>query len=333
VVIGSVCVVRWVIVGAGAVGGVVGGRLAAAGHEVVLVARGAHLEAIRRDGLLLRSPEGERALRVPVAGQVSDLDWRPGDVAVLGVKSMDTAAVLADLAAVAPASTPVVCLQNGVANERAALRVFAHVYGVWVVLPASHLAPGVVAAHSGPIPGALDLGRFPGGVDDTAEELAAGLRSAGFESVARPDIMRWKYAKLLTNLGNAVRALCGRVDGVDAIDELVRAEGDAALRAAGIEVAAPDEEDGRRAGVLTIKPVEGVPRGGSSTWQSLARGTGTVEADFLNGEIVLLGRLHGVPTPANELARQLINRVARTGAEPGTLAPAEFLAMLETAGR
>ncbi len=86
-----------------------------------------------------------------------------------------------------------------------------------------------------------------------------------------------------------------------------------------------EEDAERRKGLLTIKPVEGTPRGGGSSWQSLARGTGTVEADYLNGEIVLLGRLHGVATPANELVRQLVNRAAREGTRPGALTPAEFL--------
>jgi len=320
---------RWVIVGAGAVGGVVGGRLAAAGQDVVLVARLAHLDAIRRDGLALHSPEGQQTLRLPAVGSVTEHEWRPGDVAVLAVKGMDTPDVLRPLAAVAPPETPVVCLQNGVANERAALRVFPNVYGVWVILPASHLAPGVVVAHSAPTPGGLDLGRVPGGVDETATALAAGLRAAGFASEARADIMRWKYAKLVTNLGNSIQALCGPdAEGIDTVDALLRAEATEVLRVAGIDVATEAEEAERRKGLLTIKPVEGTPRGGGSSWQSLARGTGTVEADYLNGEIVLLGRLHGVATPANELARQLVNRAAREGTRPGALTPKQFLALL-----
>jgi 2-dehydropantoate 2-reductase len=320
---------RWVIVGAGAVGGVVGGRLAAAGHDVVLVARGAHLDAIRGDGLRLHSPEGKQTLRVPAVAAVTEHEWRPGDVAVLAVKGMDTPDVLRPLAAVAPPETPVVCLQNGVANERAALRLFPNVYGVTVMLPASHLAPGVVVAHSAPTPGGLDLGRYPTGVDDTAERLAAGLREAGFASEPRADIMRWKHAKLLMNLGNAIEALCGReAEGIDEIDALLREEGNAVLAAAGIDVATPEEDAARRKGLLNIQPVEGNPRGGGSSWQSLARGTGTVEADYLNGEIVLQARLHGVAAPANELARQLVNRAAREGTRPGSLTPAQFLAML-----
>lgn len=65
----------------------------------------------------------------------------------------------------------------------------------------------------------------------------------------------------------------------------------------------------------------------SSTWQSLARGSG-VEIDYLSGEIVLLGRLHGVPTPVNEAIQRAVHEIARTGAEPGSLDGAEFLAGL-----
>ncbi|GIF76367.1 2-dehydropantoate 2-reductase [Asanoa siamensis] len=303
--------------------------MALAGHEVVLVARGAHLDAIRRDGLALHSPEGRRTLRLPAVGAVDAHEWRAGDVAVLAVKGMDTDGVLRPLAAVAPPETPVLCLQNGVANERAALRQFANVYGVHVILPATHLAPGVVVAHSAPTPGGLDLGPYPGGVDETARTLAAGLREAGFASEARADIMRWKYAKLLMNLGNAIQALCGPdADGIDKVDALLRAEATAVLDAAGIDVASPAEDAARRAGLLTIKPVDGTARGGGSTWQSLTRGTGSVEADYLNGEIVLLGRLHGVPTPANELVRRIVNRAARDQARPGALTPDAFLAMV-----
>lgn len=75
--------------------------------------------------------------------------------------------------------------------------------------------------------------------------------------------------------------------------------------------------------------VGGARRAGGSTWQSLARGTRTAEADYLNGEIVLLGRLHGVLTPANEAARRLVNQFARDGLAPGTLTPEQFLAALE----
>ncbi|GAA2607977.1 2-dehydropantoate 2-reductase N-terminal domain-containing protein [Dactylosporangium fulvum] len=306
------------IYGAGAVGGVVAGRLAGAGQEVAVIARGAHLAAIREQGLTLRQPDGDTVHRIPAFADPGEVDWRPGDVVVLGMKGMDTEEALRRLP---DPALPVVCLQNGVANETAALRRFSQVYGVCVMLPSSHLAPGVVVAQCAPVPGILDLGRFPHGLDDTALALSEGLRKAGFHSEPRPDIMRWKYAKLLMNLGNAVEALCGLVDGLDEAVRPLRAEGEAVLRKAGIDFASAEEDAARRGDILQLR----LDRAGGSSWQSLARGTGTVEADYLNGEIVLLGRLHGVPAPANETARRLVVEAAATGAGPAVMTPEEFL--------
>ena len=80
------------------------------------------------------------------------------------------------------------------------------------MLPATFLEPGVVQASSSPTSGLLDLGRYPSGVDATAEAIAAALRDSSFSSNAIPDIMRWKYCKLLMNLGNSAQALFG-LDG------------------------------------------------------------------------------------------------------------------------
>lgn len=319
---------RFIVYGAGAIGGVLGARLAAAGKDVVLIARGAHLEAIRRDGLVVDAPSGRSTLQIPAAAHPAEIEWRQGDVALLAMKSMDTEAALRELAAVAPSETPIVCVQNGVANERAALRMFANVYGVCVMFPAAHLEPGVVQAHSEPITGLLDLGRYPEGVDETAEAIAAAFRDATFESVPRPDLMRWKYTKLLMNLGNSIDALCGRDEDRGDVLARIRAEGEAALAKAGIQFTPWETDRERRGDLLQVKPINGQPRSGGSSWQSLARGTGSIEADYLNGEIVLLGRLHGVPTPVNDLARRLANQAAREGTPPGSLTPDRILELV-----
>ncbi len=80
--------------------------------------------------------------------------------------------------------------------------------------PAAHLEPGIVQAYSSPITGLLDIGRWAAPVDDVAIAISDALRSSTFESVPRDDIARWKYGKLLMNLGNAVEALCGHVEGI-----------------------------------------------------------------------------------------------------------------------
>ena len=319
---------RYVIFGAGAIGGVMAALLDRAGLEVAVIARGAHLAAIRERGLTLRTPEGDATVRVPAAGSAGEIRWRDDDVAVLAVKSQDTDAAVHDLAVAAPPSLVVVCAQNGVANERAALRRFENTLGMLVICPATHLAPRVVEAESSPCPGVMDVGRFPGGVDTVAEEVAAALRAATFDSRAVPDVMRWKYAKLLSNLGNAVEAVCGPRVGEGELHKVVRGEGEAVLRAAGIAHASPAEDAARRGDLISIRPIEGRRRIGSSSWQSLARAAGSIEADYLNGEIVLLGRLHEVPAPANALLQRLANRMARERLLPGSMGEGEVLAAL-----
>jgi 2-dehydropantoate 2-reductase len=172
-------------------------------------------------------------------------------------------------------------------------------------------------------PGLLDLGCFPEGVDERAEPVAAGLRAAGFESVVRPDVMAWKRRKLLMNLGNAAQAACRPGPDKDRLDDLVRAEGETVFAAAGFTVVSEAEDTARRADLLDTSQMRA--RGGGSTWQSLRRATGDVEVDYLNGEISLLGRLHGVPTPANDLLRDTVWRLAAEGGAPGSVAAADLL--------
>jgi 2-dehydropantoate 2-reductase len=319
---------RYVIFGAGAVGGVIGGRLHAAGNDVVLVARGAHLAALQRDGLRLLTPEGEERIPVRAVGSVAELDLTIDDVVLLTTKSQDTVAALDDLRAAAPPDIAVVCAQNGIANEPEALRRFPTVYGLCVILPSQFTSPGVVVQQSSPSAGVLDLGRFPTGSDALAERIADDLTDARFRAMADPAIMRKKHRKLLMNLGNALDALCGWEARDTDLYARAQDEGLAVLAAAGLDVQSPEEEQERRDGGVSIKPVEGQERGGSSSWQSLARGTGSIETDHLNGEVVLLGRLHGVPTPVNEALQRVATDAARTGRAAGSVPLEEITALL-----
>jgi len=311
--------VRYIVFGPGAIGGTIGGRLAAAGQQVVLVARGDHLTALRAGGLRLITPDGEERPPVDVAGSVAEAAPGPDDVVILAMKTQATAAALADLGAAADPRTAVVCAQNGVENERLALRRFARTYGMCVVLPATHLDPGVVVQHAVPVAGVLDIGCVPDGCDEAAGRIAADLTGAGFAAGAVTDVMRWKYTKLLANLGNALDAAAGMGARRSDLYKRARAEGEASFRAAGIAWASREEEREHRAPMSSLRPAGGIEHKGSSSWQSLARGTGDIEADWLNGEIVLLGRLHGVATPVNEALARVANRMAAQGIQPGSL--------------
>ena len=312
---------RIVVFGAGAVGGVIVGRLFEHGTEVVAIARGAHFQAIREHGLRLVDPDRKATLPVAAVDDPARVDWRADDVVLATMKTQDSSAAFAALAAAAGPDVPLVCVQNGVENERLALRQFAHVYAVCVMLPAEHLEPGVVAASSAPVTGLLDIGRYPAGVDDVAHAVAAALAGATFESIARPDVMRWKYRKLLMNLANAIEALCAPGDDADELARLVRREGSAVLKAAGIDVATIEEDRERRGERLTPR----LARGGGSTWQSLRRGTGSLETDYLNGEIARLARRYGVGSPVNVLIQSAANDAARRKLAPGSLRAADLL--------
>jgi 2-dehydropantoate 2-reductase len=201
-----------------------------------------------------------------------------------------------------------------------------------VMLPADHHAPGVVRVWTAPSSGLLDVGRYPYGIDDLCVELAATLRAATFGSIPRDDIMAWKYRKLLMNLGNAIEAVCGRSGFGGRLYDMVQAEGEAVLRAASVSVTSVEDDQARRGDALTIQPVGGEHRrAGGSTWQSLQRGTGAIETDYLTGEIVLLGRLHGVATPANQALQTLAAEMARTGEPPASRTVDDVLRVIDGA--
>jgi len=320
---------RFIVYGAGAIGGVIGWSLQDAGHEVVLVARGPHLAAMQADGLRLAWPDGSGTLPVTAVGDPADIDWRDSDVVIVAVKSQQTAAVLDRLAATAPETTPIVCAQNGVANEPATLRVFPNVYGMLVMCPAGHLRPGEVIAYSSPTLAGFDIGRYPSGTDATSAAIVAALNDAPFDARDEPDIMRWKRRKLIMNLGNAVDAASGMQARFGDLTRRAEAEGEAALAAAGLDVATVEEDAARRDGLLHMHRVDGERHPGSSSWQSLARGTGDIEADFLNGEVVLLGRLHEVPTPVNAGLQRVARDLAAGRREPGTMTEDELAAAVE----
>ena len=319
---------RYLILGAGAIGGVVGARLAESGRDVVLVARGDHAASMARDGLPLDAPDGSITGHLPVIEDLGLLDVRAGDVALLCVKSQSTEGVVRRLAEIAPPDLPVVCLQNGVSNEARVASCFEQTYGAVVMCPATHLEPGVVVAHSAPLAGVIDVGCYPEGTDDRCDQLAGDLSTAGFGSRAVPDIMRWKYAKLLLNLTNVLDALL-EDSGSGRLVGLVYEEGRQVLEAAGIEYASPDEDASRRDGRVSIVVGRGRRREGGSTWQSVARGASETEVPYLNGAIVELGRTVGVATPVNELIVGLDREALTSGRGPRSYCEVDVLARLD----
>jgi 2-dehydropantoate 2-reductase len=313
--------VRYIIYGAGAVGGTIGARLFEIGRDVTLIARGAHGAAIAASGLRFGSSEGWRTLRIPVVEHPAQLSFASNDVVLLAMKSQDTSAALEALAPLTPANLHVACAQNGVENERRTLRRYANTHGMCVMMAGVYLEPGVVHLHNPPFGSQIDVGRVPSGHDHVDEAIARDLEAAAIRSNACDDIMNRKYAKLLSNLPNVLEAAGGRVAAASALADLARAEADAVFAAAGIvpAVAAGDVRT-----VMRFVEVDGVTRPGGSTMQSVIRGVPSLEVDDLNGEIVLLGRLYGVPAPVNAALQRLGVRLTAEKIEPGSMSPAEL---------
>ncbi len=319
---------RFVIYGVGAIGGVMAAKLALAGVEVAGIARGAQLEALRSNGITLRTPGGVEHANFPVGPDPASLKINSGDVIVLAMKSQDTMGALLALRDAGVTDQPIVCAQNGVANERMALRVFPNVYGMMVVMPATFVVPGEVAVFGAPKAGLFDIGRYPGGTDATVTAICAKFEAAGFAAFATDRVMESKYAKLILNLGNVLDAAAGEQPGLMELAGRVMAEGRGVLSAAGIAFGDVGPGDERRKRLVQMQPVAGAERVGSSSAQSLRRGTGSIETDYLNGEIVLLGRLHGVPTPLNAALVRLGARLVAERRPPGSLKLAELEALL-----
>lgn len=324
---------RFVIFGAGAIGGAIGARLHQADHEVLLVTRGAHYEAIATSGLRLRTPVEDVRLTIPIARNIAAARLRDDDIVFLCVKSQDTTGALQSLRDTGK-EPAVVCMQNSVENERAALRLFPRVYGAVVLMPVEHLEPGTVIAFAARQTGHIDVGRYPQGIDSRAEMVAAALAGARFEAKPCADIRTHKYAKLINNVGNAVEALLGPEDpDVTRMMKLASDEARTVLRTAGIDFDVAEIADvGAAWRRMDVGEVDGHAPKGRSTWQSIARGAQSVETDFLNGEIVLIARQHNLRAPINEALQRLIAQTLRERLEPGWLSLDHLLGSVDDSG-
>lgn len=305
--------------------------LARSGTEVVGIARGAQLAAIRKGGLTLRAPGGTVSARFECVSDPGELALRPDDCVLLAMKSQDTRPALDALSGAGLREQPLFCLQNGVANERAAGELFANVHGVTVMMPANYIRPGRVAAFTEPRLGIFELGRREGGTDAADAALARQLEAANIAAFVTQDVMAGKYGKLLVNLTNILQAASGPKADHGDLPERIRAEAEAVYRAAGIVWRDVGMDDPRRAELARFRRPRFTRYVGSSTTQSLLRGTGSIETDYFNGEIAALARRFDAPAPLNTRLALLGTDLARRGARPGAMTPAEIEAFLARA--
>ncbi len=300
------------VMGAGAIGGWVGGCLAAAGHDVCFVGRPRVLDGWRRHGLRLTDLDGADRRLSPDQLQLLEAPVPAAPALVLlCVKSGATAGAARQLAAVLPAGTPVLSLQNGIGNADQAARAAPALQWLPGLVPynVAELAPGHWHRGSSGRLAALDHTRL--------QPWTALFAAAGVPLHLRPDLAALQWGKLLLNLNNPVNALSGLPLRQQLQDRSLRrataalqAEALALMRAAGI-----------RAGRLTPLPATWLPgllrlptplfrllaarmlridpQARSSMADDLARGRST-EIDALCGEIVRLAQRLGRTAPCNQ---------------------------------
>ena len=296
----------------------------------MLIGRPGHVQAIQQHGLRFVTPGGTFVLNLPAVTSPDQITFAPGDVVLLCMKGQDTEAALHDLKAVVD-DIPIFCFQNGVRNEEIVSRYFRQVYGVMVVIGAAYLRAGEVMCHRDP-PGSVAIGCYPHGDDDLVRQVGAQLRRAGFIVLVTADVMRYKWGKLLGNLANAISAATDGRDPGGRIAQAVRDEARRLMTQAGIAWTTWEEalllQPDLRTATKGQLPVESH----GSTWQSLMRGEGSVEADFLNGEIVRLAQRLGTEAPLNAALQRVVEEMAARGDKPGTYTPEQLASLLDLNG-
>lgn len=311
------------VYGAGSIGCYLGGRLAAAGADVILVGRERIGAEIAEHGLRLTDLDGGD-VRVEQVRFETDPGAAVGaDLVLVTVKSAATAAVASALAPVLDPGAVVVSFQNGLSNaavlrEQLSQRVLAGMVPFNVV----HREAGWF--HQGS-EGALEVARDP-----ALAPYVASFAAAGLPLTQHPDMDAVLWAKLMLNLNNPVNAL----SGLPLKEELSQHGYRAVLSLAQRELLAVGAATGRGAAKLTPLPPAWVPRllllpdvvfravaqsmlaidpvARSSMWEDLELGR-TTEIDWISGEVVRLGALHGVPTPVNQALVRMVRDAERGG--------------------
>ena len=296
---------RIAIVGAGAVGGYFGGLLARAGNEVTLLARGEHLDAIRRNGLEVRSSRGN--FNVAVHATENPADTGPVDLAFLTVKTYQNAVAIPSMAPLMGRSTSVITLQNGVE----AYKEVGRAYGMDRVLPGAayietHLAgPGIVEQVGDVV--RIVFGESNGPSTQRALDIQDTLRAAEINSELADDVLKALWAKFI---------FIATLAGVTSTSRASMASllADPESKAMVISCLREIEAVGRAEGIgLDDDVVDKIMAYMESTAKDLHASMHTdlelgrpLELEALNGSVVRLGREHGIPTPVNDVLYSLL---------------------------
>jgi 2-dehydropantoate 2-reductase len=328
--------VRITVYGAGAVGLVVGARLAHAGEEVVFLARRPEVaERILAEGVRFEDPASGEGFSVRVralsAPEALPAEFRSGPV-LFCMRATETEAAARALAPLAPLAV-VASLQNDLDNEPLLARRFPVVIGAPLRQTCTRTAPNAAVATGG---GRIVLGRHPSGTSAVVEALASRLRAAGYDVGVSTQIAGDRWLKLCVNLMSAPNALVRRPDHTTRAFVEIKArlleEARDALFAAGIDARSCDGRDRSLAAEIAWQRAS-LARGESArslpiynqVWSALRHG-GPLEADAYHRRILDLASAHGVPAAMNARVLEVLLRQAASGAGPESVAAAEILA-------
>lgn len=287
------------VYGTGAVGGYYAGRLAAAGVDVHLIARGAHLEALRAGGLRIESTKGDLQIDLPATDDPSEIG--PCDYVLFSVKAFDTETAATRLHPLLEENTAIVSFQNGVDNEEKIGRVVGreHILGGAAYIFSAIQEPGVIAHTGGPA--RIVFGELDGSRSERGQKLLHQCKKADIDAELSEDIARvlWdKFAFICAQAGMtaAVRLPIGEVRAVKESWEAFRSiveEVCAVAAAEGVEL--PADTADRHMGFA-----EGLePTGYSSLYNDLTKGR-RMELEALHGTILRRAQHHGISVPISK---------------------------------
>lgn len=310
------------VLGAGALGSVIGGTLAANGHDVVLITRNrAHVAAIGTNGLVLRSSHGEQVVPVQAANDARGLGAM--DLVIVLVKSPETRGALAAARTLVGPETTVLSLQNGLGHEDLLAEVVGReqLVGGRTYVGGVLLAPGVVQA--GVTGKETVIGEFDGRASQRVRRISEAFDRAGLVTTLTDNILGAIWDKLLVNVATGALSAITKLPygplyevpelertGLAAVEEAL-----AVARAQGIRLAT---EDARAA---WTKAAAGLPPDfRTSMLQSILKGART-EIDFINGAVVRHGARLGVPTPVNATLLACVKGIEAATVPSTTAAP------------